>query len=137
MLNIFVSFLIGWGQAYLIWNNISHPSILKDNTILLWLKPIVKAEAKKNSNPLIFLLNFLHRMDYIFKVTAYNRYLMDYTASSSLVLYGGGNKLPMLAKISSRPGGAFANDESKTESGIATRVSSRNDFIVCMIQEFH
>lgn len=39
----------------------------------------------------------------------------------------------MFAKISPRPGGDFANDESKTESGIATRVSSRNDFTVVQV----
>lgn len=41
----------------------------------------------------------------------------------------------MLAKRSLRPGGGSATGESKTESGIATRVSSKNDLTVYMVQE--
>lgn len=57
------------------------------------------------------------------------------TTASSLVLYGGGNKLCMLAKRSLRPGGSLATGESNTESGIATRVSSKNDSTVYMVKE--
>jgi len=56
-------------------------------------------------------------------------------ASSSLVVYGGGSKLCMLAKRSPRPYCGSATGESKTESGIATRVSSKNDLIVCMVKK--
>ena len=60
-----------------------------------------------------------------------------YTVSSSLVMYGGGSKLSTLAKRSPRPGGGSATVESRTESGIATRASSKNDLIVYIVQKFY
>lgn len=51
-------------------------------------------------------------------------------------MYGGGSILSMFANRSPRPDGSSPTGESKTESGIATRVSSKNDLIVYMVQEF-
>lgn len=54
--------------------------------------------------------------------------------SVSLDVYGGGNKLFELAKISVQPEGASPTGESKTKSGKATNVSSKRDFTVCRTQ---
>jgi len=56
--------------------------------------------------------------------------------TSSLVSYGGGSKLSILAKRSVRPRGGSETGESNTESGIASMVSSKNDFTVYKDQKF-
>lgn len=64
-------------------------------------------------------------------------YTQAYIASSSAVLYAGGSRLSMFANRSPRPDGGSPIGESKTESGIASRVSSKNDLMVYKVQEFN